>query len=251
MQEETGLPCCLPEEDPRRPNLSPHPLAPGGSRCPRGPGLTAAARPSRRGAGCPHLDPTWAPSPTARPLQSPARHDPSSPVCTTGGPRPCPGFPGSPAPGRPRPLTPATEVQLSGEAPCGSRRRAPPPPSPTGLPCPPPRAGPWTTSPRRRRPRWATGRPCTARRCRHRRRRTANPRWPPPPGPPQARSCRPRRRRRPAGRDPRPCPRAPAATKSRGSRSGTCRSPRPLHRAPRPDGPARCLPRPAKGRRPR
>lgn len=233
IPEEADPRFCHQEPEPRLPSPSHPPAAQGGSLCLRR--ATGADPRSPRGTECLRRGPTWAPSPRAWPLRSRTRPDPSSPVCTTA------GAPGSPAPGRRPPLSLETEAPRLEEAP--SVR--PPRPSRTGPPCPPPRAGPWRTSPRRRRRPWATGPPRTGRRCPRRPLRTASPRCPPPRGRPP---CRRRLlRRRPAGLALPTRLRVPAAaTKSPGCRSGICPSARPhrpcRHRAVR----GRCRPRPAR-----
>lgn len=205
------------EEEPPLPNLSHPPVVPGGSLCLLQ--ATEADPQSFRGAECLPRGPTWAPSLRACPLQYPTRRDPSNQVCTTGGPRQCLRPPGSLAWGRLLPLSPETEVLLSEEAP--SVR---PPPPLTGLPCPLLLAGPWMTSPLRRRRQWATGPPSTGKLSPLRPLRTASPRCLPRHGLPPCR--RPlRHRRHPAGLALPTCLQAPAAvTKSQGSHSGTCPS---------------------------
>lgn len=237
IPEEADPRFCRQEQEPRLPSRSHRPAARGGSRCRLQ--ATGAGPRSPRGTACLRRGPTWAPSPRARPLRCPARPDPSSPVCTTA------GRPGSPAPGPRRRLSLETEALRLEEAPSAR----PPRPSPIGRPCPRPRAGPWRTSPLRRRRRWATGPPCTGKRARRRPRRTASPRCRPRRGRPPWRR-RPRRRR-PAGPARPTClPGPAAATRSRGSRSGTCPSARPHLPCLRLDARGLCLPRPVSAPRP-
>lgn len=220
--EEADPRFCHQEEDLYLPNLS-HPQAAwGGSLC-----LLRATEvdpQSLRRTECLPRGPTWAQSLIAFPLQYLIRRDPFNQVCTTGGPHQCPGPPGSPALGRSLPLFPETEVLLLEEALSVRALQAPTRPSPTGLPCPLPRAGPWMTNLLRHLLQWATGPPSTGTRSHRRPRRTASHQCLPPRGLP------PRRRRHlrhhhPAGPALLPCLLVPAAvTKSQGSHSGICPS---------------------------
>lgn len=218
--EEADLRFCHQEEDPRLPNLSRPRVAQGDSPCL--PQATEVAPQSLRGAGCLPQGPTWAQSLIAFPLQYLTRQDPFSQLCTTEGPRQCLGPPGSPAQGQLLPLSLETEVLLSEEAPYARQPQAPPRPSPTGLPCPLPPAGPWMTNPLLRLPQWATGPPSTGKRSRPLPLRTASPQCLLPRGlpPPHRPHRHPRHRAGPALL---PCLRVPVAvTKPQDSPSGIC-----------------------------
>lgn len=222
IPEEADPRFCHQEEDRYLPNLS-HPQAAwGGSLC-----LLQATEvdpQSLRRTECLPRGPTWAQSLIAFPLQYLIRQDPFSQVCTTGGPNQCLGPRSSPALGRFLPLFPETEVLLLEEALSVRAPQAPTHPSPTGLPCPLPRAEPWMTNPLRHLLQWAAGPPSTGRGSRCRPRRTASRQCLPPRGLPPRR--RPRlRHRHPVGRALPTCLLVPVAvTKSQGSHSGICLS---------------------------
>lgn len=224
--EEADPRCCHQEPDPYLPNLSRPQVAQGGSLCLLR--ATEADPRSLRGTECLPRGPTWAQSLIVFPRPYLIRQDPFNQVCTTGGPHPCLGPPGSPLLGRLLPLSLETEVLLLEEAPSVRPPQAPPHPSPTGLPCPLPRAGPWMTNPLHRLLQWATGPASTGKRSHLRPLRIASPRCLPLLGlPPRHRPHL--RHRHPAGPALPTCLQVPAAVmKPQGSPRGICPSVR-LH----------------------
>lgn len=216
--EEADPRFCHQEQDPYLPNLSHPQVAQGGSLCLLR--ATEADPQSLRETECLPRGPTWAQSLIAFPHQYLIRQDPFNQVCTTGGPHQCLGLPGSPALGRLLPLSPETEVLLLEEAPSVRPLQAPPHPSPTGLLCPLPQAGPWMTNPLRHLLQWVTGPPSTGKQSHLHPLRTASPPCLPLRGLPPLH--RPHlRHRHPAGPALPTCLQVPAAvTKSQGSHSG-------------------------------
>lgn len=173
IPEEADPRFCHQEEEPHLPSLSLPQVAQGGFLCLLQ--ATEVVPQSFRGTECLPRGPTWAQSLIALPLQCLIRRDPFNQICTTGGPHQCLGPPGSPALGRPLPPSLETEVLLLEEAPSARHPPAPPRPSPTGLPCPQPPAGPWMTNPPLRLLQWATGPPSTGKRSHRLPLRTASP----------------------------------------------------------------------------
>lgn len=220
--EEADHQFCHQEEDPHLPNPFHPQAAQGGFLC-----LLQATEPvplSLQGTECLPQGLMWAQSLITFPLQYLIHQDPFNQVFITGGPHQCQGPPGSPALGLLLPLSLETEVLLLEEAPYARRPQAPPHPSPAGLLCPLPQAGPWMTNLLHRPLQWATGPPSTGKPFHLLPLRTTSlqcllPHGLPPPHRPHL------LHHHPAGLVHLPCLRVPVAMmKSHGSHSGMCPS---------------------------